>query len=173
MGGTKILDVVKDEGIVSFIESLNQKEINVDEFLLNICEGAVQSHEKDIIQEQLRLYKEWNDYRETTLEKEYRTLVRKGRKEASSTQKKILQERKKNCFSLKILIDWSKRRKKRIKHGGKRFQVDPGIKRTTLEKANMYQSLGKKGKRPDGKGENLREVLQSNYLFFYGLNKVA
>jgi len=96
--GNKILDVVKDERIASFIESLKQKEMNVDEFLLNICEEAVQSHEKDIIQEQLRLYQEWNDYRETTLEKEYRNLVRKSRKEAIQHAKEDLAREEEKLF---------------------------------------------------------------------------
>ena len=93
-----ILDISSDDKLKSHLENLTKNSVNVDESLLRECQDKVSLLESDLVENQKKLYREWNSSRDTQLEKEYQALLRRSRIEAMENAKEELAREEEKLF---------------------------------------------------------------------------
>ena len=96
--GKQIAEVCNNEEVKVFIEGLDKVKMDVDKELLSKCSESLATHEKQLIEEQTNLYKEWSKSRDSKLDEEYQLLVRKSRKEAITQTKEELASEEEKLF---------------------------------------------------------------------------
>ena len=113
----EVLNIVKDistnEETKSYLNSLETESCNVDDVLLRKCKESLSECEKDIIDQQKLLYKQWNKTRDEllgektifvsqikifSLESEYQALMKRGRMEAIQQTKENLAKEEEKLF---------------------------------------------------------------------------
>ena len=97
-----ILEMIKDIStnaeLHSYLENLPKTSDNVDEILLKHCQEKISQFESQLIENQKKLYKEWNSKRDSQLEKEYQALLRRSRIEAMQNTKEELTREEEKLF---------------------------------------------------------------------------
>jgi len=96
--GKQIVEVCNNEEVKVFIEGLEMVKMDVDKELLNKCTESLAAHEQQLVDEQIKQYKEWSKYRDSKLDEEYQLLVRKSRKEAITQTKEELASEEEKLF---------------------------------------------------------------------------
>ena len=97
--GEQILKVSTDEKVKAFIDGLDVIGMNVDSEMLKKCNDTLAAHEKQLVEQQTKLYKEWSLSRDSQLDKEYQMLVRRSRMEAiAQTKEELAREEEKLFF---------------------------------------------------------------------------
>eukprot|EP00092_Neocalanus_flemingeri_P013646 GFUD01014718.1.p1 GENE.GFUD01014718.1~~GFUD01014718.1.p1 ORF type:complete len:453 (-),score=182.40 GFUD01014718.1:55-1413(-) len=97
--GKLISEVCTNQEVKAFIEGLEYLAMDVDSELLKKCNESLAAHEKQLVEQQTKLYKEWGQWRDSQLDKEYQMLVRRGRKEAiEQTKQEMAREEEKLFF---------------------------------------------------------------------------
>merc|ERR1712073_205093 len=82
-----------------YLNSLPKGNTDVDDALLKKCKSCLKESEDSIIENQKRLYKEWNQSRDTLLENEYKLLMKRSRLEAiQQTKEELAREEEKLFF---------------------------------------------------------------------------
>jgi len=96
--GNLISDLCINEQVKEYIAGLEVASLDVDVELLKRCRDSLGTHEKEMIESQARLYKEWNTHRDLRLQEEYKLLVNKSRKEAIAQSKEELAREQEKLF---------------------------------------------------------------------------
>jgi len=144
----QIEEVCTDEEVKTYIEGLETVDIDVDVELLKKCNESLDANEKLIVEEQTKLYKEWNTFRDTQLHKEYQKLVKRGRIEAIEQSKQELDREEEKLFFFDNFDKFEQEKEEKVQAWRQTFPSRTWSQKDYFRKGKYVPKPGQEMKEP-------------------------